>query len=149
LLKRLLATRDDWALTLLRLAVGLMILPHGLQKTFGWFGGAGYSAQLNGFVQFMHVPAFLAFLAIMAEFLGGLGLLLGAFTRIAAFGVACNMVAAVYFLNGQFGFFMNWTGKQAGEGFEFHMLVLAMVAVLMARGAGRFSFDRAIAKVLS
>lgn len=120
-----------------------MIFPHGLQKTFGWFGGAGFSAQMAGF-EASHIPAVFAFLAIMAEFLGGLGLLLGALTRIAAFGLAVDMIVGVYLLHWQNGFFMNWSGRQKGEGFEFHILVLAMAIVLMARGGGAASVDRAM-----
>ena len=144
-MRKWLATPNDWALTILRLAAGIMILPHGLQKTFGCFGGAGFSAQMAGFER-GHIPAVFAFLAIMAEFLGGIGLILGALTRIAAFGLAVNMVVAIYVLNWQNGFFMNWTGRQKGEGFEFHMLVIAMAIVLMARGGGAASVDRAITK---
>src|SRR5436853_428346 len=77
MLRELLATRNDWYLTLLRLAAGIMILPHGLQKTFGWFGGPGFSKMMAGFTQGAHIPAVFAFLAIMAEFLGGIGLLIG------------------------------------------------------------------------
>jgi putative oxidoreductase len=146
MLKKLLATNGDWTSTVLRIAAGIMIFPHGLQKTFGWFGGAGLTGQMNGFSQFMHIPALLAFLAIMAEFLGGIGLILGLFTRIAAFGVACNMVMAVYFLHWKIGFFMNWGGKQMGEGFEFHLLAVAILVVLIAKGGGPASVDRMIAK---
>jgi putative oxidoreductase len=84
-------------------------------------------------------------LAISAEFFGGLGLILGFLTRIAAFGVAVNMLVAILTVHTAFGFFMNWNGNQKGEGFEFHLLVLAMAAFLMIRGAGAFSVDRAIA----
>ena len=142
---KLIETSNDWTLTILRLAAGAMIFPHGLQKTVGWFGGAGFSAQMAGFER-GHIPAVLAFLAIMAEFLGGLGLILGALTRIAAFGLAADMVVAVYILHWRNGFFMNWSGQQKGEGFEFHILVVAMAIVLMARGGGAASVDRALAK---
>jgi putative oxidoreductase len=144
-MRKLLATPNDWTLTILRLAAGIMILPHGLQKTFGWFGGAGFSAQMAGFER-GHIPAVFAFLAIMAEFLGGIGLILGALTRIAAFGLAVNMLVGVYLLNWANGFFMNWTGLQKGEGFEFHLLVVAIALVLMAKGGGAASVDQAIAK---
>ncbi|MDP8991123.1 MAG: DoxX family protein, partial [Acidobacteriota bacterium] len=144
-MRKWLATPNDWTLTILRLAVGIMILPHGLQKTLGWFDGPGFSAQMAGFER-GHIPAAFAFLAIMAEFLGGIGLIVGALTRIAAFGVAVNMVVGVYMLHWPNGFFMNWTGRQKGEGFEFHILVVAMPQVLMARGGGAASVDRAIAK---
>ena len=144
-MRKLLATPNNWTLTILRLAAGIMILPHGLQKTFGWFGGAGFSAQMAGFER-GHIPAVFAFLAIMAEFLGGIGLILGALTRIAAFGLAVNMLVGVYLLNWANGFFMNWTGLQKGEGFEFHLLVVAIALVLMAKGGGAASVDHAIAK---
>jgi putative oxidoreductase len=121
-----------------------MILPHGLQKTFGLFGGAGFSKMMAGFTQGAHIPVVFAFLAIMAEFLGGLGLILGFLTRIAAFGVMCNMVVAIT-RQWQFGFFMNWGGRQKGEGFEFHLLVLGIALALMIGGAGLWSMDAALA----
>ena len=145
MLYKLIETSNDWTLTILRLAAGIMILPHGLQKTLGWFGGAGFSAQMAGFEQ-MHIPAIFAFLAIMAEFLGGLGLILGALTRIAALSLAVDMMVGVYLVHRHNGFFMNWSGQQKGEGFEFHILVVAMAIVLMARGGGAASVDRALAK---
>jgi len=142
---KLIATSNDWTLTILRLAAGIMIFPHGLQKTFGWFGGAGFSAQMAGFER-SHIPAVFALLAIAAEFLGGLGLIFGALTRIAAFGLASNMIVGVYLLHWKNGFFMNWSGHQKGEGFEFHILVVAMAIVLMARGGGAVSIDRALSR---
>jgi putative oxidoreductase len=143
---KLIETSNDWTLPILRLAAGIMIFPHGLQKTFGWFGGAGFSAQMAGFER-SHIPAVFAFLAIMAEFLGGLGLLLGALTRVAAFGLAVDMTVGVYLLHWRNGFFMNWSGHQKGEGFEFHILAVAIAIVLMARGGGAASADRALAKI--
>ena len=95
----------------------------------------------------MHIPAPLAFLAIVAEFFGGLGLILGLLTRIAAFGIGINMIVAIVTVHSAFGFFMNWTGAQKGEGIEYHLLVLAMVAFLMIRGAGALSVDRALTRV--
>ena len=142
---KLIETPNDWTLTILRLAAGIMIFAHGLQKTFGWFGGVGFSAQMAGF-EASHIPAVFAFLAIMAEFLGGIGLILGALTRIAAFGLAANMIVAVYMVHWRNGLFMNWSGQQKGEGFEFHILAVAMAVVLMARGGGAASVDRALAK---
>jgi putative oxidoreductase len=142
---KLIETSNDWTLTILRLAAGIMIFPHGLQKTFGGFGGAGFSGQMAGFER-SHIPVVFAFLAIMAEFLGGLGLLLGALTRIAAFGLAVDMMTGVYLLHWRNGFFMNWSGHQQGEGFEFHILAVAMAIVLMVRGGGAASVDRALAK---
>lgn len=95
----------------------------------------------------LHIPAFFAFLAIAAEFFGGIGLLLGLFTRVAAFGIAVNMLVAIVTVHSQFGFFANWTGAQKGEGYEFHLLVLATCAFLMIKGAGAFSADRKLAAI--
>ena len=94
--------------------------------------------------QMMHIPAPFAFLAICAEFLGSLGLILGALGRIAAFGIACNMVVAILMVHHNFGLFMNWSGQQKGEGFEYHLLAIAIAIALMARGSGAFSVDQAL-----
>ena len=142
--RKLLATSDDWTLTLLRLVMGVIFFAHGAQKTFGWFGGYGFSGTMGFFTQMMHIPAPFAFLAICAEFLGGVGLILGALGRIAAFGIACNMAVAILMVHHNFGLFMNWSGQQKGEGFEYHLLAIAIAVVLMARGSGAFSVDRAL-----
>ena len=127
-----------------RLVLGVVFFAHGAQKLLGWFGGPGFSGSIGLFTGYLHIPAPLAFLAIAAEFFGGLGLILGFLTRIAAFGIAMNMVVAIAMVHSSFGFFMNWTGTQKGEGFEYHLLALAITAFLMIRGAGAFSVDRTI-----
>jgi len=142
--RKLLATSDDWTLTLLRLVLGVIFFAHGAQKALGWFGGYGFSGTMGFFTGMLHIPAPLAFLAICAEFLGGIGLVVGALGRVAAFGIACNMIVAVLMVHGQFGMFMNWSGQQKGEGFEYHLLALVIAVVLMARGSGAFSVDRAL-----
>jgi putative oxidoreductase len=142
--RRLLLTDDNQATIILRLVLGVVFFAHGAQKTLGWFGGPGFAGTMGAFTNYMHIPAPLAFLAISAEFFGGLGLLFGFLTRIAAAGIAVNMLVATAILHRHFGFFMNWTGNQKGEGFEYHLLVLAMTAFLLIRGAGAFSLDRAI-----
>jgi putative oxidoreductase len=96
------------------------------------------------FTNVMHIPAPFAFLAICAEFLGSIGLILGALGRIAALGIACNMVVAISMVHHKFGVFMNWTGQQKGEGFEYHLLAIAIAVVLMIKGSGAFSVDRAL-----
>jgi uncharacterized membrane protein YphA (DoxX/SURF4 family) len=83
-----------------------------------------------------------AVLAIAGEFFGGLSLIFGLFTRVAAFGIFCNMAVAVAMIHHQFGLFMNWAGTQKGEGFEFHLLALAITVFLLIRGAGAASVDR-------
>jgi putative oxidoreductase len=136
MLRKLFATDDSAATSLLRLVVGIVFFAHGAQKMLGWFGGLGFSGTMGMFTGYMHIPA---------EFLGGLGLILGFLTRIAAFGIAVNMVVAVVMVHSSNGFFMNWSGAQKGEGFEYHLLALAITTFLMIRGAGAFSLDRVIA----
>ena len=145
MLKKLFVTDDSSAAVILRLVLGVVFFAHGAQKMLGWFGGYGFSGTMGFFTGTMHIPAPFAFLAIAAEFFGGMGLILGFLTRIAAFGIAANMVVAIGAVHSAFGFFMNWNGTQKGEGFEYHLLVLAITAFLMIRGAGAFSIDRAIA----
>jgi putative oxidoreductase len=145
MVRKLFATDNNIATAILRMVLGVVFFAHGAQKMLGWFGGFGFSGTMGFFTGTMHVPAPLAFLAIAAEFFGGLGLILGFLTRIAAFGIAVNMVVAIGMVHNAFGFFMNWSGAQKGEGFEYHLLVLAITAFLMIRGAGTFSIDRAIA----
>src|SRR6202521_2329859 len=142
MIRKLIATDNDIAITILRLVLGVVFFAHGAQKILGWFGGYGFSGTMGFFTGVMHIPALFAFLAIVAEFFGGLGLILGLLTRVAAFGIFSNMVVAVAMVHGQFGFFMNWTGAQKGEGYEYHLLVLATTAFLMIRGAGAASVDR-------
>jgi putative oxidoreductase len=141
---KIFATDSDTATSIVRLMLGIVFFAHGAQKLLGWFGGPGYSATMGFFRDLLHIPAALAFLAIMAEFLGGIGLILGFLTRIAAFGIGVNMIVAIVTVHGAYGLFMNWSGAQKGEGFEFHLLVLAIVVFLIIRGAGALSVDRAI-----
>src|SRR6267378_8678503 len=142
--RKLITTDDNPATLILRLVLGVVFLVHGAQKLLGWFGGPGFSGTMGMFTGYLHIPAPLAFLAIAAEFFGGLGLILGFLTRIAAFGIAVNMLVAIATVHHSYGFFMNWSGTQKGEGFEYHLLVLALTAFLMIRGAGAFSVDRVL-----
>jgi putative oxidoreductase len=143
-MKKIFQTADSWSLLVLRLALGIIIFPHGAQKLFGWFGGNGFSATMGFFTNKMNIPAFFAFLAIMAESLGSMGLLVGLLTRVAAFGVLCNMIVAIAMVHWPNGFFMNWFGKQKGEGFEYHLLVIGICLALIISGGGKWSVDREI-----
>lgn len=143
---RLMRTTDDRVATLLRLALGIVILPHGLQKALGWFGGGGIAGTLDGFQQYFGVPAPFTLLVIAAEFLGSLGLIAGFLSRVAAAGVAAVMLGAVFLVHWKVGFFMNWTGAQQGEGFEYHILALALAFAVMVKGGGAFSVDLALSR---
>jgi putative oxidoreductase len=142
-MRTLFATSNDPVLTWLRLMLGIVFFPHGAQKMLGWFGGHGFSATMGG-MEKVGIPAFFVFLAICAEFFGSLGLISGLLTRVAAFGIGVNMVVAILMVHARNGFFMNWAGNQRGEGFEYHLLALAIAAALVIRGGGAASIDRLI-----
>jgi putative oxidoreductase len=142
MIRKLIATDHNSATIVLRLVLGIVFFAHGAQKMLGWFGGPGFNGTMGFFTGVMHIPAFFAFLAVAAEFFGGLGLIFGLFTRVAAFGIFTTMVVAVAMVHYQYGLFMNWTGAQKGEGYEYHLLVLAIAVFLMIRGAGAASVDR-------
>jgi putative oxidoreductase len=143
----ILGTGDSPALTVLRLGLALVMLPHGLQKTVGWFGGYGFSATMGWFGS-LGIPAVLGFLAILAESAGAVALVAGLGTRIAAFGIGTTMAVAA-FTHRANGFFMNWSGAQAGEGIEFHLLAIAIAAALVIAGGGRYAADRALSSSIA
>lgn len=145
MIKRLFQTGDDKEALILRVMLGFVFFPHGMQKLLGWFGGLGFGGTMHMFTTKMGIPTLFAFLAILAEGLGSLGLLTGLLTRVAAFGITVNMIVAVYMVHWQNGFFMNWFGNQKGEGFEYHLLVIAIGIALMIKGGGALSVDKAIA----
>jgi putative oxidoreductase len=142
--KKIISTQHDIVITLLRLTLGIVFFPHGAQKVLGWFGGYGFGGTMGYFTGKLGIPAVFAFLAILAEFAGSLGLIVGFMSRIAAFGIAATMVVAIFMAHLPHGFFMNWTGGQAGEGFEYHLLAIGLAIAIMIRGAGAYSVDRTL-----
>jgi putative oxidoreductase len=143
--RKLLATDNDIVGFILRVLLGIVFFTHGAQKVIGLFGGQGFAGTMAGFEK-MGIPAFFAFLAIMAESCGSLGLISGFLTRVAAFGITCNMIVAVVMIHFKNGFFMNWFGQKHGEGFEYHILVVAITIALMIKGGGRWSVDGLLIK---
>lgn len=140
-LKKLVGTPNDPLLTVLRLTLGVIFFAHGAQKTLGLFGGYGFSGTMGFFTNVMHIPAPLAFAAIMAEFLGGIALVLGLASRLAALSIAVTMLVAIVMVNARYGLFMNWFGTQKGEGIEYHLLAIA-VALPHHRPRCRRAVDR-------
>ena len=144
----LLKTDDAWSNLVLRLMLGLVMFPHGAQKLLGWYGGFGFDGTMGFFTQKLGLPWIVAFLVIIGEFFGAIGLLTGFLTRIAAASFIVIMLGAIATTHLPFGFFMNWSGQQQGEGFEYHLLVIGMSAALLIAGGGKWSADRIIAKQL-
>lgn len=150
LLKKFFATdTQSWSLLLVRLALAIVILPHGMQKALGMYGGYGFEATVNGFVG-MGIPAFLAVLVILAEFVAPILLLVGVGSRFMAFSIFLTLGGAMFIAGHvQHGFFMNWFGNQAGEGIEYFILVIGMSLALVVGGAGKFAVDTLIAKKIN
>lgn len=144
LLAILLHTEGEFAPFLLRISLAAVILPHGIQKTIGWFGGHGFQGTVGFFTGTMGLPYIIAVLVITAESLGALALIFGFFTRFVAASLALVMLGAIATVHWQNGFFMNWSGQQPGEGFEYHLLVIGMVLSLAITGAGKWSIDSSL-----
>lgn len=142
----LFATNRDTGTLIIRVTLGIIMFPHGAQKLLGWFGGYGFNGTMGFFTDQLGVPALLAFLVILAESLGSLALISGFLTRLSAFGIGAAMVGAILMVHASNGFFMNWYGTQAGEGFEYHLLVIGMAVALIVKGGGRFAADTFVAE---
>ena len=143
-IKKLLATDDSKALAFQRTVLGVIMFAHGSQKLLGWFGGYGWSGTMGFLTHNVGLPTGLAGLIIVIEFFGSLALITGTFARGAALGIAAVMVGAVITTHLHNGFFMNWGGQAAGEGFEYHLLALGLALPIIVRGAGAYSVDGAV-----
>ncbi len=144
-LVKLLNTDQAWSSLILRVMMGMVMFPHGAQKLFGWFGGFGFSGTMGFFTDKMGIPALIAFLVIIGESIGMLALIAGFLTRFSAASLAVIMFGAIGLSHWDNGFFMNWFGNQAGEGYEYHLLVIAICVALTLMGGGKWSVDGMIA----
>lgn len=145
MLSSIFRTSDDIGAFVARIALGVVILPHGLQKLLGLFEGAGFSGTVEFFVS-SGIPALVAILIIIGESFGAVGLIAGFLSRLAALGITVIMLGAIVTVHLQNGFFMNWGGTAAGEGFEFHLLAVGLGLIVLIKGGGIWSVDRAISK---
>jgi putative oxidoreductase len=143
--KRLLQTTDDPVFTIIRLVLGLVFFAHGAQKMLGWFGGYGFAGTLGAFST-AGMPIPLALFVIFTEFFGSVALICGAFARVAGGAIALLIVGAIAMVHAHVGFYMNWSGQQKGEGFEYHLLAIALAVAVLIRGAGAFSVDGLLSK---
>jgi len=138
----------DWGALIARVFLGVVILPHGLQKLLGMFGGYGFSATVEYFAS-TGIPSLIGVLIVMGESFGALFLILGLISRVSAAGIALIMLGATVMVHSQFGFFMNWFGTQGGEGFEYHLLALGLALVVLVKGGGKWALDGEIFKMFS
>lgn len=146
MIKKLFETDNSIAQLIIRVTLAVVFFPHGAQKVLGWWGGAGFTQTVEVFTEKFGAPFFIPYTLMSIEFLGSMALLIGLLTRPAALGIAGAMAVCAFMNHLQNGFFMNWFGKQAGEGFEFHLLAIGMAIALIIKGGGMLSLDRLIAK---
>ncbi|MBU2492864.1 MAG: DoxX family protein [Bacteroidetes bacterium] len=141
IIRKLIKTSDDINLFIIRVVAGFVVLMHGFQKFLGMFGGHGPQSTMDSFNEWFGFPHFLTLLVILSDFFGSLFLIIGVFTRFMAASISAVMIGAIIFVHGRWGFYMNWYAEPRGEGFEFHLLVLAITVVLIISGGGKWSVD--------
>lgn len=144
--QHLFSSGNDWTGFALRLALGLILFPHGAQKMLGLFGGYGFSDTMGYFTGTLGLPWPIAFLVIVIEFFGAIALVIGFASRIWAAAIIVLMLGIIFFSHVGYGFFMNWFGNQKGEGFEYHLLMIGLAAGVVLNGGGRYALDRLIVK---
>jgi putative oxidoreductase len=138
------------SLTLTRIVLGVVILPHGAQHLLGWFGGYGFDGTVAWMTGDLGIPLPFAVLAVLTEFFAPFALIVGAAGRLAGLGIAGLMLVAAT-THASNGFFMNWVGTlpAGAEGFEYHLLAAAMGLAIALGGSGAWSVDRRLARALS
>ena len=137
---------NNWSALVARLALGIVIFPHGAQKLFGWFGGYGFDGTMGFLTSQARLPYIIALLVILIESIGALFVFFGFATRIAALAILANFIGVVFKVHAANGFFMNWTGAQKGEGFEYFLLLLGLTIILLITGGGKASIDAVLIK---
>jgi putative oxidoreductase len=83
---------------------------------------------------------------MFTELAGALGLISGFLTRVAAAGLFAVMAVAPFANHLYPRFFMNWSGTRGGEGYEYHLLALSLLLVLISQGGGALSVDGAFSR---
>ena len=146
-LESLLRTEKSGTQTMLRLVLAGVLFPHGAQHLLGWFGGYGLAGTVEGMNTVLGIPVALATFAVFVEFFAPIALVVGMGGRLAGLGLAGLMAVAAQ-THASSGFFMNWFGTlEAGaEGFEYHLLAIAIALAVAVRGSGAFSVDRWLAR---
>lgn len=131
----------NYALTIVRVVLGAIFFMHGTQKVLGWFGGGGLTATVSGMTG-MGLPAATVYAVCFGELLGGIGLIVGCLSRVAAAGVGIIMIGAVVTVHWQHGFFLNWfMTPNLGHGFEYNLALIAMSLTVLLGGPGACAID--------
>lgn len=141
MLKEFLRTDNSPGQLFLRLALGVVMFPHGAQKVLGWFGGPRMTKTFQSFAG-MGFPMWSVAGLMAVESLGAVLLVFGFLSRLWALGIGASITICMFLNHVKHGFFMNWFGQQQGEGFEYHILVIGICIALLIKGGGALSVDR-------
>ena len=143
LLNNALTSKAGAAALILRVPVGLILMAHGAQKLFGWFGGNGLAGTAGWMSSMGMEPGYLmAILAGGAEFFGGIALVLGLLTRPAALVAAFTMLVAIFSVHISNGLFA------ADGGYEYALILMVALLALTVQGGGAMSMDKALSEKL-
>ncbi len=138
---QILNTEGNWGTLIARLTLGIVLFPHGAQKMLGWFGGYGFSATMDAFTTQMSLPWIVALSVILIEFLGSISLILGFASRVWALAFTGLFAGIIFTTHLEHGFFMNWYGTQAGEGYEYALLIIGLALMVLVNGGGKYAVD--------
>jgi putative oxidoreductase len=144
MISTLMQTDSAYVYTFLRIVAGIIVLPYGMQKLFGWssteeFGPKGISGTLAQ-ITAKNIPKAVAWLTIIGQSLGSIALLAGFLGRIAAGGLFIIFTGALI-VHLPDGWTVNWFGSKKGEGIEYFVLLLAVLLVIVLKGSGALSMD--------
>ncbi|WP_424961427.1 DoxX family protein [Ekhidna sp.] len=149
MIDKFLNTESNWGALIARLTLGIVLFPHGAQKMLGLFGGNGLEGTMDAFTNQMGLPWIVAFAVIMIEFFGSIFLILGFSSRLWSLAIAGLFVGIIFTNHWEHGFFMNWFGNQAGEGYEYALLVIGIALAVLVNGSGKCSIDSQLVKLLN
>ncbi|MEQ8927952.1 MAG: DoxX family protein [Fulvivirga sp.] len=149
MINKILNTESNWGALVARLTLGIVLFPHGAQKMLGWFGGYGFTATMDAFTNQMHLPWIVAFAVIMIEFLGSISLILGFASRLWSLAIAGLFTGIIFTNHLEHGFFMNWFGNQAGEGYEYALLIIGLAISVLISGGGKKALDTQLVNSLN
>ena len=144
----ILKAQNDWIGFIVRLTVGLVLLPHGAQSMLGLFGGYGFNGTLDFLTTQMGLPWIVAFSVPIIEFIGSISLIIGFASRLWSIAITFLFIGIIFTTQLENGFFMNWHGTLNGEGFEYSLLVIGTSIAMLINGSGRYSVDNRILKIL-
>ena len=148
ILKKILNTKSNSGALIARLTLGIVLFPHGAQKMLGLFGGYGFTATIEAFTQQMQLPWLVAFAVICIEFFGSVFLILGFASRLWSLAICGLFIGIIFTTHLEHGFFMNWYGNQAGEGYEYALLIIGNALAVLVNGSGKYALDTQLIKHL-